>query len=258
MSLEIHPEDLYFGSPASLTYGGTEIGATVDKPKVTFEVTEYTPVFQGARGPVKGTTMVTKVIPMAEFAVNELTAEKLAWAMPGSASVVGTATPTGGGADTTLSADVAAGVREIEVTSATGISGETTLDAGDGDFLEIGVVGETEIRRVERVDGTTVILESPLGRLHRDTDDVVEVDDAGTTIISWTPGRVPSAAYADLVLTGLGLDGRQLVVTLQNAMSAQTVTMEFGDDSIAGLPVKMTAYYDPTTPTVAPFEIEVG
>lgn len=258
MANEIHPEDIYFGAPAQLTYGGVAVGATVDKPKVTIEVTTYTPQFQGARGPVKGTTIVTKAIASAEFTVNEITATKLAWAMPGSEAVTGNADETVGGASTTLSADAAAGDIAIEVTSAAGISGESVAGAHDGDFLRIGITGETEIRRVVEVSGTLIVLDLPLLRAHRSTDDVVEVDDRGTTSITWTPGRVPSSAYKDLVLVGLGLDGAELVVTLRNAMSAETVTMEFGDDAIAGLPVKMTAYYEPSAPTELPATIETG
>jgi len=258
MPNEIHPEDLYFGAPALLTYGDVPVGATVDKPKVTFELESYTPVFQGARGEVKGTTFIHKVRPYAEFVINEITATKLAWAMPGSSSVTGDAALTGGGASTTLDGAAGAGEITINVADATGISGESTEGADDGDFLKIGVTGETEIRRVESVVGTVVVLDVPLLRSHRDGDDVVEVDDRGTTVITWTPGRVPSESYQDLVLVGEGLDGRELTVTLKDAMSAENTVMEFGDDSIAGMPVKFKAYYDPASPTDVPATIELG
>ncbi len=258
MPNEIHPEDLYFGAPAQLTYGGVAVGATIDKPKVTFELEHYTPIFQGARGEVKGTTFIHKVRPYAEFQINEITATKLAWGMPGSSSVTGDATETGGGASTTLDGGVDAGDITITVTSATGISGESTPGAHDGDFLRIGVTGETEIRRVESVSGLVVVLDIPLLRAHRDGDAVVEVDDRGTTVITWTPGRVPSESYQDLVLVGEGLDGRQLIVTLRDAMSAENTVLEFGDDSISGMPVKFKAYYDPANPTDVPATIELA
>jgi hypothetical protein len=258
MPLEIHPEDIFFGAPAQLTYGGVAVGATVDKPKASIDVTTFTPVFQGTRGPVKGTTIVSKAILFCEFTVNEFTATKLAWAMPGCEAVTGSADETVGGASTTLSEDAAAGAVTVEVTSTAGISGESVAGAHDGDFIRIGVTGETEIRQVVTVSGTVLVLDLPLFRAHRDLDDVVEVDDRGTTVVTWTPGRVPSSAYQDLVLVGVGLDGAELIVTLFNAMSAENVAMEFGDDSIAGLPVKMTAYYEPMTPTELPGRIEFG
>jgi hypothetical protein len=160
--MAITPEELYFGAPVSLTYDGTECGATIDAPKVSFAVTTYTPEFQNAKGPIKGTVITTKVIPSVEFTVNQITAAKLAWAMPGS---------------------------------------------------------------------------------------------SGSSPITWTPGRIASADYRTLILTGEGLDGRQMVVTLYNAMSAESQELEFGDSAVAGLKMKFTAYYDPATPTVAPFQI---
>jgi hypothetical protein len=95
MALTITPEALYFGAPTTLTFNSVDVGATIDAPKVSFEVTNYTPEFQGAKGPVKGTVITTKVVPSVEFTVNEMTAEKIAWAMPGS-SGSGTITWTPG------------------------------------------------------------------------------------------------------------------------------------------------------------------
>lgn len=254
MATTITPEALYFGAPASLTFGGVECGATVTPPKITFEVEKYVPEFQGAKGPVKGTVVVTKVIPKAELTINEFTAAKLAWAMPGAASVVGTAAVTGGGGVGTLYADAAAGATNIKVTSVANLTA--------GDFLKIGDVGETEIHEIDVVGtvngGTGITLKTALLRAHDAGDDYVEVDDAGTTIITWTPGRVPSADYKTLVLTGSGLDGRQLVVTILNAMSAENQEMEFGDSAVTGLALVFTGHYDGATPTVAPFSIEAG
>jgi hypothetical protein len=94
MAVIITPEELYFGAPTTLTYGGTECGATIDAPKVTITPTTYTPKFQSAKGPIKGTDIVTEVLVAAEFTVNQITAAKLAWGLPGVTSTGGTGPQT--------------------------------------------------------------------------------------------------------------------------------------------------------------------
>ena len=42
-----------------------------------------------------------------------------------------------------------------------------------------------------------------------------------------------------------------------NAMSAESQELQFSDDGVSGLAVRFTGYYDPTTPTVAPFTIQL-
>src|SRR6185369_3204840 len=97
MATTITPEELFFGAPASLTVGGVETGATVDAPKVSIEITEYTPDFQGARGPVKGTKFITKVLLKVALRINEFSATKLGWALPGSVAASGAGTVTTAG-----------------------------------------------------------------------------------------------------------------------------------------------------------------
>ncbi|MFZ0324728.1 MAG: hypothetical protein WAN48_11425 [Actinomycetes bacterium] len=337
MAVTITPEELYFGAPASLTFGGVECGATVDPPKFSLEVTTYVPEFQGARGPIKGTAITTKVIPSCSFVVNQITAQKLAWAMPGSVS---TSSQSIGqvvaGYDTTLAADPALGATNIKVASVTTIAvgafvrintpgspteansevvrvltvgttggGGTGLDiendaggglridhanaeqvvavtgtllsapaaAGStnikvdvvtglivGDYVRIGYATHYEIRQLTAVGtagvgGTGLTFLVPLTRDHSLDEWCIEVTTAGGSTISWTPGRIGTADYKSLVLTGVGLDGRQMVVTLLNAMSAEPQELEFSDSNVSGLAVKFSGYYDPTTPTVAPFTI---
>src|ERR1035437_1848739 len=122
MTTTIAPEELYFGAPTSLTYGGVECGATLDAAVVTITPTVYSPAFQNAKGPIKSADIVTHVAVEATFTVNQITAAKLAWGLPG-------ATSTGG---------------------------------------------------------------------------------TGAQTITWTPGRIASAAYQSLVLVGPGLDGRTM------------------------------------------------
>ena len=84
MATTISPEELFFGAPTTLTVDGVDVGGTIDAPKVTITPTVYTPDFQNARGPIKGTDIVTKVLVAAEFTVNQFTGEKMGWTMPGS------------------------------------------------------------------------------------------------------------------------------------------------------------------------------
>lgn len=86
---------LFFGAPASLTVGGTEVGATLTPPKVVVEVTQYAPEFQGSGGPIKDAVFNTKIKASVEFDINEITATKLGWSMAGSDTIAGTPPSTG-------------------------------------------------------------------------------------------------------------------------------------------------------------------
>ena len=86
------PDDLIFGTPTSLTYGGVEVGATVDPPTWVVTPKLYKPDFQNAVGPVMGTVFIESAEVKCDLTVNEFTAEKLAWAMPGATEVGGAIT----------------------------------------------------------------------------------------------------------------------------------------------------------------------
>ena len=88
----ITPEDLIFGTPTSITYGGVEVGATLDPPTVTITPALYKPDFQNAVGPVMGAVFITGAEVKCEITVNEFSAAKLAWAMPGASDVGGVIT----------------------------------------------------------------------------------------------------------------------------------------------------------------------
>lgn len=164
MATTITPEELYYGSPVTLTYGGTDVGGTLEPPTIEFEITKVWPNFQQAAGPIVDTVIVTDVLVSASLVVNQMTAAKLAWALPGAEN-------TGG-------------------------------------------------------------------------------------IITWTAGRVPSSAYQDLVLVGQGLDGRTMTFTLENALSAENLSIPFGKGEFGGLNMRFVAHYEGTTPLDVPFSIE--
>ena len=334
MTTTIDSTALFFGAPASLTVGGVENGATITAPKATVEATLYAPDFQGAVGPISGAVFVTKIKAAVEFDVNELTAAKIARAVPGSTSVVGTGATSVNGHSQTLAADSAAGATVIKFptgvalatsaaaddiidtatahgftagqrvmfeskTGGTGLSTLTpyyviaanlaaqtlqvSLTAGGaaidfstditagvlipaytvGEFLKIGDVGETEIRAIATVGtsgsgGTGLAISTPLVRAHDTGDAILQVVDAGTTITTWRTGRVPSSAFADVILDGVGVDGRHLKVTVTDALGDGKLEIEMSDSAVAGSHVVMTGYANGADPTLCPVSIEVG
>jgi len=335
MATTIDPSAIFSGAPVSLTYGGVECGATISAPKLTLEVESGAPAFTNAGGPVKSTRGIRRIIPAVEVVVNEVTAQKLAWAMPGATA---TSSQSVGqlraGLATVLGADPALGAVTINLTSVTtcavgdflrigdtltealcevvrivtkgtagaldtvienSAGGGLLIDHGNGeavvtvtgtllaapclagatnikvdavtalaplDFVRIGYVGHYETRQLSAVGtigpaGTGLTFTIPLSRDHALDEWVIEVTALGSTTIRPVVGRIESAAYKDLVLTDVGADGQQLVVTLENALSAETQTLEFGDDPAnpLGLTLKFTGHYLPATPTVVPLTI---
>lgn len=88
----IAPEELLFGTPTSIKYGGVEVGATIDPPTWTVTPQLYKPDFQNAVGPVTGAVFITGAEVKCDLTVNEFTAAKLAWAMPGAVETGGVIT----------------------------------------------------------------------------------------------------------------------------------------------------------------------
>jgi hypothetical protein len=250
----ITADDLFFGAPASLTVGGVEVGATITPPKVSIEATQYAPEFQGAGGPISGAVFNTKIKASVSFTVNEITAAKLAWSLPGSTNVAGAGTPSAN-ADafaTTLDADANAGSTILSVTA-------TTAPIAAGHWVKIGTGATAEFRIVKEViTGAALEVTEALFFDHLSTEDVVRTVDGATTTISWSTGRVPSNAFKTVVLDGVGLDGQHLIVTVSNALSDGKLEVEMSDSALAGSEVTMTAYYDGATPTLCPVTVAVG
>jgi hypothetical protein len=252
MTTEIKPEELYFGTPVSLTVGGTEVGATTEPPTLEIEIEEYTPEFQGAKGPVMGTKIIRRAIPRVNLTVNQLTAEKLAWAMPGAASTTTSIAPVGGGGTGALASPAAAG--DLTITLGVGEG----ADFSAGDFVRVGAAGPTADYREIAVGGITgdvLTFTRALSFAHAAATTVTQVEGDGRTTITWTAGRLPSSAYKDVVMRGEGLDGREIQVTVENAASAENQELSFADDDITGLSLALTGHYGPTTPTKVPLEI---
>ena len=259
MTTTIDSTALFFGAPASLTVGGDKVGATLTPPKVTVEATQYAPEFEGAGGPISGAVFNTKIKATIEFTVNEITAAKLAWSLPGSTSVAGTGTLSAGGDAfaTTLDGDTAIGTTLLPVAATT--DGVSAHVIAAGEFIKIGTGVAAEFRIVKAIAATAAIeVTEALQKTHASGDAVARTVDLDTTTTTWHTGRVPSTAFKDVVLDGVGVDGRHLIVTVTDALSDGKLSVEMGDSAVAGSNVVLTGYYDGTNPTLAPITIAVG
>jgi hypothetical protein len=254
MATTIDETALFFGAPASLTVGGDEVGATLTAPKVTIEATQYAPEFQGAGGPISGAVFNTKIKAIVSFTVNELTAAKLAWSLPGSTSSAGAGSTVGdaGAFSTTTDLPTLVGTTYLPLTS-------VASPLAVGQWLKIGAAALIEYRKVREIVPTAgVLLNEALTMAHDSATAVVRTVDGDTTTITWSTGRVPSTAFKDVVLDGVGLDGQHLIVTVTDALSDGKLDVEMSDSAVAGSNVTLTGYYDGANPTLCPVSIAVG
>ena len=342
MVATINPSAIFSGAPVSILFGGVECGATTAVPKLSLEVEAGGPEFTNAGGPVRATRITRRIVPSVELTVNEMTAQKIAWALPGATATSSASLgQTLAGLDTTLAADPALGAANVKVASVTTVTvgqfvhigpaagateansevvrvltvgttggGGTGLDiendggtglridhanaeqiktvngtilsapaaAGStnvrvdsvanlvvGDFVRIGYLGHYETRQLTAVGtalagGTGITFAIPLTRDHSLDEWVIEVTALGGTTIRPVIGRIATAAYQDLVLTDMGADGATMVVTLENAMSAENQDLSFDDDpkNPLGLTLKFTGHYHETTPTQVPLTIQMA
>jgi hypothetical protein len=333
--MAVDPNAIFSGAPVSITFGGVECGATTEVPKIALDLEADAPAFLNAGGPVRGTRGIRRITPSIELTVNEFTAQKLAWAMPGatatSSDSVGVLVA---GLATTLAADPALGATAISLTSVTTVTANAFIRIGTtltealsevvkvttvggagvantivensagggllidhangenvctaigtilaapavagatnikvdaitgsgllvaGDFIRIGYVGHYETRTITTVgtigpSGTGVSFAIPLTRDHGLDEWVIRVAALGGTTIRPVIGRIATSAYQSLILTDVGADGRTLIVTLENAVSAESQSLEFSDDpaSPLGLTLKFTGHYHESTPTTVP------
>jgi len=341
MVATINPSAIFSGAPVSILFGGVECGATTAVPKLSLEVEAGGPEFTNAGGPVRATRITRRIVPSVELTVNEMTAQKIAWALPGATAVSSQSVgQVRAGLATTLAADPALGATTISLTSVTTVAqndfirigaagvaateanseilkvttvgtagGANTVvenSAGGGclldhanaaeaktvtgtilaapalagatnikvdavtgltanDYVRIGYVGHYETRQLTAVGiggvgGTGLTFAIPLTRDHALDEWVIEVEAIGGTTIRPAIGRIASAAYQDLVLTDMGADGATMIVTLENAMSAESQELSFDDDpkNPLGLKLKFTGHYHESTPTQVPLTIAMA
>ena len=83
MATTIDATKIFTGAPISATFGGVEAGATISVPKFEIAVDSGAPQFTNAGGPVMGTQINRRAVASITLEINEITDEKLGWAMPG-------------------------------------------------------------------------------------------------------------------------------------------------------------------------------
>jgi hypothetical protein len=163
-------------------------------------------------------------------------------------------------AATTLQVSLTAGGAAIDFT--TDITAGVLIPAYTvGEYLKIGDAAETEIAVIGTVGtsgsgGTGLTLTTPLVSAHDTGDAILQVVDAGTTILRQRVGIIPATDHHDVVMQAVGPDGSPCVVTLFDAIATGDASMTFGDNETAGTPITWTAYADEDDPSLAPFAIE--
>ncbi|MGG1571595.1 hypothetical protein [Fictibacillus sp. NRS-1165] len=141
-------------------------------------------------------------------------------------SVLGTATTTTG--------DVAAGATIVPVTSVAGIT--------PGSYVDVD--GET--RKVSRVEGTSIYLETSLAEAHVTGATVSPITTLGTRRIGYgTPNEVPFKTYA---LISQKKDGTLYMAVFRKAkVSGDDKEQTFGKEKRL-LPLQLVAYPDSSAP----------
>lgn len=125
---------------------------------------------------------------------------------------------TAAGANTTIAADAAAGASTITVASATGIAADDVLciqDAGGG-FTRL------EFRRVSKISGTTVTLDSPLEYAHT----AAQADTVRDLANCWGPVFLPGGEVFEIIFDyGAATTGDSVTIhATANVHESDTIT----------------------------------
>jgi hypothetical protein len=168
-----------------------------------------------------------------------------------------------------IAANLAATTLQVSLTLA-GAAATFTTDMTAGvlvpayaaaEYLKIGDSGETELAIIQTVGtsgsgGTGITFTTPLIRAHDSGDAILQVADAGTTILQQRIGIIAEADHHDFVFQAVGPDGEPSVVTIFNALSDGNLEFELGETGPAGSVVTFTGYASKTDPTLAPWSWE--
>jgi len=153
---------------------GVAVGATQDSNLFRVVREYFSPKYNGAPGPLKGTDYIVSETAELEVTIPELDTSKLGYMVPGAVTVAGDAVGValGGGGSGTLAADSVIGATNIRVSSVTNIT--------TNDILQIGAAGAREFRKAVTVGttgagGTGIDLDAPLSKAHLTGDAYVEV-----------------------------------------------------------------------------------
>ena len=85
---------------------------------------------------------------------------------------------------------------------------------------------------------------------------ITPTSDVSSEVLSdWIPGCKP--AGQDLVWTGQDCDGHDITVNLYNAIVENNLELNLSDSSITTYRLIFKGLYDPSNPTVAPFDMTI-
>jgi len=157
---------------------------------------------------------------------------------------------------TTLALDAPAGSTNLKVAATTGLV--------IGDYIRFGYSGEQEVRRLTFVGttgagGTGLSFNEPTNTNHRSGDPLLEQTNLGSSTVSSNSGtsrRLPSTAYHNYELRIPGLDGREIRLSLKNAIMKDNAEFEAADDGALAPRLKLEARWDPASIATSPWTIE--
>lgn len=229
----------------------TSIGLTMDDAiaRIGFENSNPSDALNGLDGMLRGLDYLRVISAEIEFTLPELSAPKLALAIPGSVSTT-TATTDAGGTPlvTTLAAAAAIGDTSIKVVAVT--------NAAVGDWVRVNVVAGAldEYRQLTAVGtagagGTGLSFRDPLKKAHANGVAVVEtVGDGKTEVTPPTVRRQPNTAYKDWALVSESPASYFEFLIYRAIATSDTVELSFNDDlnQPAGIRVTLGARKDET------------
>lgn len=212
----------------------TSVGLTMDD--VLFRITQTmdnpSAALNSVDGPLRGLDYRKGGPAQAEFTLPELSSSKLAIAIPGSVTTVGTVTVTGAPVyiATTLAAASLIGDTNVKVTAVTG--------AAVGQYIRIDVTAGqlAEYRRITFVGtagagGTGIGFSDPLLRAHSNGVSVTQTDGDGRDTITASPiRRQPMTAYQDWRLSYQAPNGYTHLELYRAIATSDSVELSGTDD----------------------------
>lgn len=245
--------NIYYRDTGVLT-DWTSVGLTMDDAiaRIGFENSNPSDALNGIDGMLRGLDYLRVVSAEIEFTLPEISASKLALAIPGSVSAA-TATTDAGGTplSTTLAADAAIGATNIKATAVT--------NAAVGDWVRINTTGAlAEYRQLTFVGtagsgGTGLGFRDPLKKAHLSGVALVEtVGDGKTEVTPPTVRRQPNTAYKDWALVSESPASYFEFLIYRAIATSEAVELSFNDDlsQPAGIRVTLGARKDETDLTL--------
>ncbi len=239
--------EIYYRATGVLT-AWTSVGLTMDDAvaRIGFANNNPSDSLNGIDGAIRGLDFMRVQSAEIEFTLPELSATKLALAIPGAVSTAGLITETGAGYTSTLAAATVVGATNIRLAAVAGLT--------VGDYIGIDVVAgaKREYRQVTTIGtlgagGTGVDFRDPLLQAHASGVVVIETDGDGKTEI--TPPlvrRQPLTVYNDWALVTQSPADYYEFLIYRAIATSDAFELTFNDDGStpAGFRVVLSARKD--------------